>query len=111
LAERDRTLAQGTQVLEETQTALGRAKQAVVSRNRALVDLRQALAEAEASAKAHEEAASNYRAALRAIETSTTWRMVGPLRTFLTKLRERRRLLSQSAAGQHTLTLPDGTKN
>jgi hypothetical protein len=77
--------------LEETQTALGRAKQAVVSRNRALVDLRQALVEAEASAKAHEEAASNYRAALRAIETSTTWRMAGPLRTFLTKLRSRLR--------------------
>ena len=91
LAERDRTLAQGTQVLEETQTALGRAKQAVVSRNRALVDLRQALVEAEASAKAHEEAASNYRAALRAIETSTTWRMAGLLRTFLTKLRSRLR--------------------
>jgi hypothetical protein len=123
LVARDQALAQATQDLAARDQALAQATQDLAARD-----------------QAHEEAASNYRAALRAlraIETSTTWRMANPLRSVLTrhpdlarfgrralklawwtitwqlrsKLRERRRLLSQSGAGQRTLMLPNGTKN
>jgi hypothetical protein len=138
LAQAANDLAARDRILEETKQVVISRNRALVDLGHALAEA-EALAKTHeenasnywASLRAIEESA-------RAIETSTTWRLASPLRTVLTrhpdlarfgrrslklawwtitrqlrsKLREQRRVLSHSAAAQHTFpVLPNGTTN